>query len=384
MTYSLGLLPLGGFNAIPSLDGDAMEKQVSLKLFGKRFFVLFAGSGANLASAYVCLACMMLFIGASAVSPTIASVSPGHAAENLIQPQDKIVSINGRPVGGTTASIKEATMEIRSSSSVVLGGRGTANRCPSRLPRNRGSRSASPSARSTSPAPPRTSCGRRTRFMATCSPSSATGRSASQDRTRRFRRPSPAPSGSRRQCTTRERTRLLRPRIHVRRRQHQSRHLQPASAPRARRRAHLPPGRAVRDGRAAEGKTHQGCQPCRTSHPRMPVLPRDVCGLAQAGGRLKKRKGISGFELYGIAICVGAEDRRGRGLHVAFPIPRISSRIPNKTKFPSALEGRCEIFRASFQHNRVYWTCGSSILEHPSCAAPCDGCRNHLYLPYGR
>lgn len=119
--YSLRLLPLGGFNAIPSLDGDAMEKQVSLKSFGKRFLVLFAGSGANLASAYVCLACMMLFIGAPAVSPTIASVSPGCAAENVIQPQDKIVSVNGRPVGGTTASIKEATMEMRSSSSVVLG-----------------------------------------------------------------------------------------------------------------------------------------------------------------------------------------------------------------------------------------------------------------------
>lgn len=99
--YSIRAIPLGGFNNIPSLDNDLAEKNMTAKSFGKRFIVLFMGSGANLLTAWLCLACMMLFIGTPAASTTIHSVAQGYAAESYLQPNDRILSINGEDFSGT-------------------------------------------------------------------------------------------------------------------------------------------------------------------------------------------------------------------------------------------------------------------------------------------
>lgn len=119
--YSLRSIPLGGFNAIPSLDNDVLEKEMTLKTFSKRFLVLFAGSGSNLVSAYVCVACMLLFIGTPMVSTTIASVSPGYAAEAYLEPNDRILAVNSYDVRGDKYFFDDTvSKEIRDSSSLAV------------------------------------------------------------------------------------------------------------------------------------------------------------------------------------------------------------------------------------------------------------------------
>lgn len=93
-TYSLRLIPLGGFNRIPHLDTDKLGSDTDLLGYLKRAIVLAAGSLFNFVSAFVVLFLAVCLIGLPGSSTEIARVDDASIAANALQTGDRIVQVD--------------------------------------------------------------------------------------------------------------------------------------------------------------------------------------------------------------------------------------------------------------------------------------------------
>ncbi len=102
--YSIRMIPLGGFNDIEIDREKQGENDFYGKVLWKRLVVLFAGSGFNIASAYVALLLCVLCFGVPQPSGEIVGVVPESVAASSFEAGDKIVSINGEAFDGRESS----------------------------------------------------------------------------------------------------------------------------------------------------------------------------------------------------------------------------------------------------------------------------------------
>jgi len=120
--WKLCLLPLGGYVRMfgegdrtdetrPRSMADAARSYATLPA-GRRAAILLAGPLANLAFAVAALAALVLIVGRVMPSPEIGGVDPaGPAAAAGLQPGDRVVAVDGRPVDSFAAV--DAVVEFR-------------------------------------------------------------------------------------------------------------------------------------------------------------------------------------------------------------------------------------------------------------------------------
>lgn len=96
--YSLRCIPLGGFNDIDLSETAKGPNNFNSKPLFARILLLFAGSGFNLLSAFFALMLLLMVWGIPVPSSTIGMVQPNSVASSYLQPDDKILKINGETI----------------------------------------------------------------------------------------------------------------------------------------------------------------------------------------------------------------------------------------------------------------------------------------------
>ncbi len=99
-TYSLRLLPIGGYCAMEGEDDDSDDPgSFSNKAPWRKLIILVAGSFANLLAGFLIVALMFAHVGSFAV-PVVADFAEGFpcAGASGLLPGDRILSINGQKV----------------------------------------------------------------------------------------------------------------------------------------------------------------------------------------------------------------------------------------------------------------------------------------------
>ena len=98
--YSLRALPIGGYCAMEGEDGDdgtSNPRSFAAKALWKKLIILAAGSFMNLVAGFLIV--VLLYAGAGAyVTPTIAALAEGCPAAGVLEPGDRILSIDGHRV----------------------------------------------------------------------------------------------------------------------------------------------------------------------------------------------------------------------------------------------------------------------------------------------
>ena len=98
--YSLRALPIGGYCAMEGEDGDdgtSNPRSFAAKALWKKLIILTAGSFMNLVAGFLIV--VLLYAGAGAyVTPTIAALAEGCPAAGVLEPGDRILSIDGHRV----------------------------------------------------------------------------------------------------------------------------------------------------------------------------------------------------------------------------------------------------------------------------------------------
>lgn len=130
-TYSLNLLPLGGYVRMPGENGEMTNEQgdpdprtFAAQSAGKRALILVAGVAMNFIFAWVIYTGLFAFQGQpipnQAYITSIASKSPAQAAH--LQANDRILAINGEPVtdaSSVQSAIAKAMNADKSNSATV-------------------------------------------------------------------------------------------------------------------------------------------------------------------------------------------------------------------------------------------------------------------------
>lgn len=118
-TYSLNLLPIGGYVRMPGENGETTDENgnydartFAAKTPGKRAIVLLAGVTMNILLAVVCftVAEMMGQVNLRAAAGTVVKDSPAAVAQ--MQPHDRILSINGHPTTSFTDVIMQTNAAL--------------------------------------------------------------------------------------------------------------------------------------------------------------------------------------------------------------------------------------------------------------------------------
>lgn len=97
--YGIGMIPLGGFVKITGMNPDEeIPPEVQPRAYykqpvWKRIVVIFAGPFMNFLIAFLIF--FFLWFGAQSVTQNVGEIEEGAPAAGLIQPDDRIVSING-------------------------------------------------------------------------------------------------------------------------------------------------------------------------------------------------------------------------------------------------------------------------------------------------
>ena len=98
--YSLRALPIGGYCAMEGEDGDdgtSNPRSFAAKALWKKLIILTAGSFMNLVAGFLIVVLLYAGVGAY-VTPTIASLAEGCPAAGILEPGDRILSIDGHRV----------------------------------------------------------------------------------------------------------------------------------------------------------------------------------------------------------------------------------------------------------------------------------------------
>ena len=97
--YSLRALPIGGYCAMEGEDGDdgtSNPRSFAAKALWKKLIILAAGSFMNLVAGFLIV--VLLYAGSYACAPTIAALAEGCPAAGVLEPGDRILSIDGHRV----------------------------------------------------------------------------------------------------------------------------------------------------------------------------------------------------------------------------------------------------------------------------------------------
>ncbi len=98
--YSLRALPIGGYCAMEGEDGDdgtSNPRSFAAKALWKKLIILTAGSFMNLVAGFLIVVLLYACAGAY-VTPTIAALAEGCPAAGVLEPGDRILSIDGHRV----------------------------------------------------------------------------------------------------------------------------------------------------------------------------------------------------------------------------------------------------------------------------------------------
>ncbi|HEV7918497.1 MAG TPA: M50 family metallopeptidase [Solirubrobacterales bacterium] len=100
--YAIGALPLGGYVKITGMNPeedippDVLPRAYFNQPVWKRIVVIAAGPAVNVLIAFVLVFILFAWVGVSETSKSVAGVDKGAAAAGVIQPGDRLVSINGK------------------------------------------------------------------------------------------------------------------------------------------------------------------------------------------------------------------------------------------------------------------------------------------------
>lgn len=129
VTYALRLLPLGGFVSFPDDDDDSTIPDDDPDLLRnrpipQRVLVISAGVLANLLLAWVVLVGQSALIGIPAAPDPgvmVVAVQPGQAAAKAgLQAGDRILSINGEPLGKGQSAVRAMVEQIQAQPGTTL------------------------------------------------------------------------------------------------------------------------------------------------------------------------------------------------------------------------------------------------------------------------
>lgn len=97
--YSLRAIPVGGYCAMEGEDGDedSNPRSFAAKPLWSKLLILVAGSFMNLAAGFLIVILLYAWIG-SYVAPVIVSLEEGCPAAGILEPGDRILSVDGRRV----------------------------------------------------------------------------------------------------------------------------------------------------------------------------------------------------------------------------------------------------------------------------------------------
>lgn len=115
--YAIGAIPLGGYVKISgmNLEEDIPEEHAHRAYHRqpvwKRVLVIFAGPAVNIVLAFLILWGIFAFGGRELVTPTIDQIGKGTPAAAVLEPGDRIVSVDG--VAGYTAGATPEQLEER-------------------------------------------------------------------------------------------------------------------------------------------------------------------------------------------------------------------------------------------------------------------------------
>ena len=98
-TYTLNLIPIGGFVKLEGESDPTQPRSLASKGVGTRFIVLVAGVFMNVVLAIVLLSAFFMFTVPDEVRTRVGAVSPGSPAEMAgVLPGDIILEVNGTPL----------------------------------------------------------------------------------------------------------------------------------------------------------------------------------------------------------------------------------------------------------------------------------------------
>ena len=129
VTYALRLLPLGGFVSFPDDDDDSTIPEDDPDLLRnrpipQRVLVISAGVLANLLLAWVVLVGQSALVGIPAAPEPgvmVVAVQPGQAAAKAgLQAGDRILSINGEPLGKGQSAVRGMVEQIQAQPGTTL------------------------------------------------------------------------------------------------------------------------------------------------------------------------------------------------------------------------------------------------------------------------
>ena len=107
--YGIGAIPLGGYVKITGMNPDEeLPAEVAPRAYyhqpvWKRVVVILAGPFVNVVIAFLLL--FALAFGAAEPTPTVDSVVKGSAADGVLRPGDRILSVDGKPVGDDASDL---------------------------------------------------------------------------------------------------------------------------------------------------------------------------------------------------------------------------------------------------------------------------------------
>lgn len=120
--YAIGAIPLGGYvkitgmNPEEEIDEAVVDRAYYRQPVWKRVVVIAAGPAVNLVLAFLILWAIFVFEGRQLVTPTIEQVNRDTPAAQVLQPGDRILSVDGvqgYSPGATPEQLQERAAEVR-------------------------------------------------------------------------------------------------------------------------------------------------------------------------------------------------------------------------------------------------------------------------------
>jgi regulator of sigma E protease len=107
-TFSLRAIPLGGYCAFDSGDSTGVVDSSLNKLpIYKRMFIFIMGPLMNVITALIISFGIAMFMGFPSAMPVVDSIVENSACENILQPNDEILAVNGKEINGDSSLMSQ-------------------------------------------------------------------------------------------------------------------------------------------------------------------------------------------------------------------------------------------------------------------------------------